>query len=990
MSRRTLLSPEQRARLFATPTAPAEMARHYLLSPEDQVLVQAKRRAFNRLGYAVQLCLLRHPGQGLGPGEQPPATMLSFVAGQLGISPDVFADYARRDQTRREHAVELHAILTLRSFRLSDWRDCLRLGTDAAWATDRGEPIVQVILTHLRSAGVLIPEVAVLERIGLAARARARKKTFEVMVDGLTHTERAALDGMLVTDPALRRSRFAWLRDAPEAPAPTNMVALLDRLEWVRTVGIGPARARRIHPARLARLVEEGGIMTTQHLAGVEALRRTALLVAQAADLETRLTDATLSMFCKYIGSLFTKARGRDERRYQATKRDVARTLLLFRRTISALKRAQETGEDGVAAVEREVGFAKLNQALPVIETVADVADVEILATAAERYAVLRRFSPRFLAAFRFQSNTPHDPLLAAIELLKEADKGGVRTLPKKLPSAFLPPKWRRMIFAGAVPDRRLYETAVLAILRDRLRGADVWVAGSRDHRAFEDYLLPAEPAGTSLPGIGGEVDPERYVTARARLLDEQLLFVAGCAGHGELDGVEIEDGSLYVARTKPTVPDAARLLAGRLYGMLPRVRVTQVMGDVAQLTGFTDCFTHLRTGYPASDVPALLAAILADGTNLGLSRMADATRGLSYHHLVNQAQWHINEDNYASARAMIVEAHHKHPLAAIWGDGTDSSSDGQYFRAGGHAGSGGDVNAKYGINPGVVLYTTQSGQYGPMHTRVISATAGEAPYVLDGLHPQAHRTSLRIAEHYTDTAGATDQVFGLCHLLGYRFAPRIKDLKDRKLYAIEKPDTYPLLKPFIGDAVDTGALVQGWAELMRVKASIEVGAVAPSTILRKLSAAGANNTLSRALRAVGRIERTLFTLQWLSDPALRQRSHAGLNKGEASNSLRRAVFFHRQGEFRDRTFENQSFRASGLSLLTAAIVYWNTIYLDRAIQHLRAHGVVVSNELLAHVAPLGWEHIALTGDYDWNTVTPANGLRPLRAVPEAFTRLAA
>ena len=144
----------------------------------------------------------------------------------------------------------------------------------------------------------------------------------------------------------------------------------------------------------------------------------------------------------------------------------------------------------------------------------------------------------------------------------------------------------------------------------------------------------------------------------------------------------------------------------------------------------------------------------------------------------------------------------------------------------------------------------------------------------------------------------------------GYCFAPRIKDLKERKLYAIEKPDTYPLLKPLIGDAVDTAALVRGWAELMRVRASIEAGVVAPSAILRKLAAAGSNNALSRALRAVGRIERTLFTLQWLSDPALCQRSHAGLNKGEASNSLRRAVFFHRQGEFRDRTFENQSFRA--------------------------------------------------------------------------------
>ena len=103
-----------------------------------------------------------------------------------------------------------------------------------------------------------------------------------------------------------------------------------------------------------------------------------------------------------------------------------------------------------------------------------------------------------------------------------------------------------------------------------------------------------------------------------------------------------------------------------------------------------------------------------------------------------------------------------------------------------------------------------------------------------------------------------------------------------------------------------------------------------------------------------------------------------------------RAVFFHRQGEFRDRTFENQSFRASRLSLLTAAIVHWNTTYLDQAVRHLRAQGVTVPDELLAHVAPLGWEHIALTGDYDWHTARPAGGLRPLRAVPEAFSLRAA
>jgi hypothetical protein len=115
-----------------------------------------------------------------------------------------------------------------------------------------------------------------------------------------------------------------------------------------------------------------------------------------------------------------------------------------------------------------------------------------------------------------------------------------------------------------------------------------------------------------------------------------------------------------------------------------------------------------------------------------------------------------------------------------------------------------------------------------------------EAPYVLDGLHHHAHQTDLRIAEHYTDTAGATDHVFGLCHLLGYRFAPRIKDLKDRKLYTTEKPGTWPLLAPSIGDTVETAAILGQWTELTRLKASIETGAVAPSVILRKLAAAGA------------------------------------------------------------------------------------------------------------------------------------------------------
>ena len=103
-----------------------------------------------------------------------------------------------------------------------------------------------------------------------------------------------------------------------------------------------------------------------------------------------------------------------------------------------------------------------------------------------------------------------------------------------------------------------------------------------------------------------------------------------------------------------------------------------------------------------------------------------------------------------------------------------------------------------------------------------------------------------------------------------------------------------------------------------------------------------------------------------LTSTELRRRVQSGLNKGEAKNALARAVFFNRLGEMRDRSFENQRYRASGLTLVLAAIILWNTVYLSRAIQRLKAHGLSVGEYLLEHLSPLGWEHINLTGDYVW------------------------
>jgi hypothetical protein len=156
---------------------------------------------------------------------------------------------------------------------------------------------------------------------------------------------------------------------------------------------------------------------------------------------------------------------------------------------------------------------------------------------------------------------------------------------------------------------------------------------------------------------------------------------------------------------------------------------------------------------------------------------------------------------------------------------------------------------------------------------------------------------------------------------------------------------------------------------VLRIGASIRTGTgtgtVTASLIMRQFASYPRQNGVAAALRELGRLERIGFTLDWISDPGLRRTTGQELNKGEARNSLARAVFIHRLGEIRDRTYENQQHRASGLNFIVTAIILWNTRYLERAVAALRRIEDV-PDRLLAHLSPLGWEHVNLTGDYLW------------------------
>ena len=961
-----------------------------MLSDADLVVIRRCRGDHNRLGYALMLCYLRFPGRALRAGERPPAPLCAFVADQIEALPSCINEYLATERNRQRHAIECQEHLGLRPFGRLAATEVTEALLARAIENDRLSFLAGAVMQECRARSIVAPPPAALERLCADLRHGARREVHRRLTRRLSAEQRTQLDALTEHREGSSLSWLAWLRQMPEAAKPSAMLGLIERLEHVRAIGIEPGRGHLVHQARLAQLAREVGRTTVQHVAGYERQRRHATLVATTLDIAANLTDQAIELFDRLVGAMFRKAEGRHARAFQADARAINEKVRLYARIGAALIAARDGEQDAYDAIATVIPWERFRVTVAEAEALARPEEFDTLEKLGEHYAGIRRWSPAFLDAFDFEGVPACASLMRAIMVLREANRSGAG-LPKSAPTGFVRQRWAPYVLLGGTIDRRHYELCVLSELRDRLRAGDVWVAGSRQYRSFEERLISAETlyelqqTGT-LP-IAVEPDFERFIIGRQALLDERLKAVDAQAAAGRLPDVTITNGVLKVAPIVKVTPPDAEALAARLYAMLPRIRITDLLAEVAGWTSFTDCFTHLRTGEIATDSRILMAGLLAEGLNLGLTRMAEACSIASLGQLAWTSDWHIREETYTLALHRLVDQQQRQPFAAVFGSGTASSSDGQFFQAAGFGRDAARLNAHYSQRSGFKVYTHLSDRYAPFYTKLIAATASEALHVLDAL--LYHQSEVATRRHHTDGGGDSDHVFALCSMLGFQFAPRIPDLKHRRLYSFGKPFTYSALEPMIAGRINVALIRAHWSEILRVVASIRTGTVTASLIMRQLAAYPRQNGVAAALRELGRLERTLFTLDWISEPELRRETGQELNKGEARNSLARAVFIHRLGEIRDRTYENQQHRASGLNLLVTAIILWNTRYLECAVTTLR-QTEDVPHHLLAHLSPLGWEHVNLTGDYVWGARSSVsentNGLRPLRMLPEPYS----
>jgi len=369
---------------------------------------------------------------------------------------------------------------------------------------------------------------------------------------------------------------------------------------------------------------------------------------------------------------------------------------------------------------------------------------------------------------------------------------------------------------------------------------------------------------------------------------------------------------------------------------------------------------------------------LVSEACNIGLEPLAKShIPALTRHRLSWVKQNYIRAETLVLSNAKLVNHQATLSLAKQWGGGEVASADGMRFVTPVRTLNARPNRKYFGASKGITWYNYISDQFSGFHGIVIPGTLRDSMFVLEGLLEQ--QTGLNPTEIMTDTTGTSDIVFGLFWLLGYQFSPRLADAGEAVFWRIDKQAEYGALNELARGSVQPQKILKHWDDMMRVAGSLKLGTVQASELIRSLLKSNRPSNLAKAIIETGRINKTIYLLNYIDDEDYRRRILTQLNRGEGRHAVARAICHGQRGEIRKRYREGQEDQLGVLGLVTNAVILWNTLYMQSALEHLQP-SIETNKEDVARLSPLAYGHINMLGHYSFTLADQVSKgqLRPL------------
>ena len=1011
MPRMQILSPaEQRA--FDTPPLmnAAQRKAAFDLPVGFQREAEQLHDPVHQIGFCLNAGYFRQSRRCFAP-EKFHDNDIAYVATRLGHGAEVFerGAYAARTRQRHERAIE-----RLAGFRALDDQDeprLARLIDQRVRAHEKPRVIFYAAVEHLATERIASPSYRSLQDLILAAIGQFRARQMALVEAHLPKDLAAEIDLLLdekeETD-GITRSRLAVLKQNSQSVRPmavkarlanhTDLSQLFQRLEPVIEILSWDQNSSRSYALAVMK-------SDPHDLRRRKAADRHLHLIAFVAHQYYALQDnlvATLLSSVKAAENAATRE-FKDwcyaERKSQATKLKarIQAFEIHFQSAMATLRGVFDAADlsdaDKLASLKLLLfpadGEPVLSDAI-----LRDMQDAVVVSETDEApyYDILEAKSRRLqnqasgvLKSLSFQAEPHIKPLLAALTHFRKVDGRVTRTAPV----AFLDPAEREAVGSGADFRPSLYKVMLFQHVAKAIKSGGVNLPQSHKYRPLDGYMIGADEWRRerdqllAQAGMAGFSDPGPVLSVLKQALDAQFVRTNANITQGQNPHVKVTaTGHVKLGTPKQDEVEATAL--SRYFPQRHYVPLTEILSTVNAVSGFSDSLAHLRQQY-ARPIPraVLFAGVIGLGCGIGLRKMARISGTIKEDALDHAASWHFSRENLISANDRVVAFMDGLELPEVYrrkAGQTHTASDGQKFEVTVDSLNASHSYKYFGKGQGVSAYNYISDKIFLWYSTVFSAAERDSAYVIDGL---MHDDVVKSTIHSTDTHGYSEAIFGVTHLLSISYAPRIKSLKRQTLYGFRsmvhegrkswavQPTKY----------IDEDIICAHWDEILRLVATIKLKRSTASDIFRRLNSYSKQNSLYTALKAFGRIVKTLFILRYVDEVDLRMAIEAQLNKIELANRFTRAVAVGSPRDFIFALQEDQQVAESCNRLIKNAIICWNYLYLE---MRLRAAEPATHAEMMIAIkthSPQSWAHINMLGEYDFSDekLVDTFGILPLK-----------
>jgi TnpA family transposase len=966
------------------PLTREELRARYALTETDLTFIRLGARG--EVGRLMLATLLK-ARQDLGyfpMMDEVHADIVADLALQLKLTAPVWPDEAQKTKSLYRYQAAVRTRLSVTPYDDAAEKLVAKTTLEAAETMSDPADLINRAIETLQAAAIDLPAFSTLDRLVNRLRAEVHERIYNRVVGRETTEHRAVLDALLVKPANSTMTSFNRVKQTPGPATQTTIRLWIERLDWLAGLIDPDPLLEGIAHTKLRQFAAEAAALEVSELLDIaQPGKRHTLLLALLRQARMRCRDEMVEMMLRRVRRTQAAAKEQLEALHDQ-HRGIEEALIGILGQVLQTAQAQEA-DDAFGRKVRELlaeqgGVEALAERCETVSAWHNDNDLLLLWPIHARH---RSLLFRLIDLLDIRSATQDRALLDALAVVSRQRHTRRDELSDKIDLSFASQRWRSFVTKRrsepATVDRRALEVCVFVYLCDALQAGDLYVVGAEDFADYRAQLLPWSECEPRLAAYCKALGiPERGMDFAAGLKAELTTLAAevdaGFATNSEL--TLDEDGTPHLKQLATSVqPKGLAEFEQEIRARMPERHLLDVLKNAEHWAGYTRHF-----GPPSGADPKLVNAIqrylftvFGYGCNLGPNQTARHAPEIATAQALRRINaQHINADKLEAAMVDVINQYVRFPLPRHWGSGRTAIADGTHvkLRENNLIGS---RHIRYG-GYGGIAYHHIADTYIALFTSFISCGVWEAVHILDAL--MKNRSKIQPDTLHADTQGQSEPVFGLCRLLGIKLMPRMRGLSDAVFYRPSKATRYQHIDALFGGEIEWDLIATHARDMIQVVLSIQAGRVMPSMLLRKLGTYNRKSLLYRAFRELGRVERTLFLLRFISNTEVRRVIRAETTKIEAYNDFLDWVCFGGPVVKSGDPVEQEK-QLKYASLVANAVMLSNVADLTEVLSAMAKDGHAVTPALVACTSPHIREHIRRFGRFALDMDDLPNPLNP-------------